>query len=208
MSQQVTRRSMTECQIHGLLANERRRAVIERLDASTGTVTVRDLSTAIAETETGQSPPPTRVRESVYTSLHQTHLPKLHAVGVVEYDRERSLVHVRPAVRQVDRHMDVVNGLGITWGEYYRALGVFGLVLVIGSLTGLPVVGAIDPLLPASGTLALFAVSGAVQLWDDRWRVRRTVERLFRRRSGVGRRAIPMPESRVETHRDADRRRP
>jgi hypothetical protein len=173
---------MTECQIHGLLANERRRAVIERLDASPGTVTVRDLSTAIAETETGQSPPPARVRESVYTSLHQTHLPKLHELGVVEYDRERSLVHVRPAVRVVGRHMDVLNGLGITWGEYYRGLGVFGLVLVIGSLTGLPVVGALDPLLWASGTLATFAVSGAIQLWDDRWRVRRTVEGLFRRR--------------------------
>jgi hypothetical protein len=199
---------MTECQIHGLLANERRRAVIERLDASTGTVTVRDLSTAIAETETGQSPPPARVRESVYTSLHQTHLPKLDAVGVVEYDRERSLVHVRPAVRQIDRHMDVVNGLGITWGEYYRGLGVLGLTLVIGSLAGLPVVDTVDPLLPASGTLALFAASGAVQLWDDRWRVRRTVERLFRRRVGDGRRAIPMPESRVENDRDTDRRWP
>jgi hypothetical protein len=129
-------------------------------------------------------------------------------VGVVEYDRERSLVHVRPAVRQIDRHMDVVNGLGITWGEYYRGLGVLGLTLVIGSLAGLPGFGAIDPLLPASGTLALFAVSGSIQLWDDRWRVRRTVERLFRRRVGAGRRAIPMPESHVEKDRDADRRRP
>jgi hypothetical protein len=199
---------MTECQIHGLLANERRRAVIERLDASPGTVTVRDLSTAIAETETGQSPPPARVRESVYTSLHQTHLPKLHAVGVVEYDRDRSRVHVRPAVRQVDRHMDVVNGLGITWGEYYRALGVVGLVLVVGSLTGLPVLGTLDPLLPASGTLALFAVSGAIQLWDDRWRVRRAGERLLRRQGGADTRIIPMPESPVESDRDAARRRP
>ena len=178
----LTRRSMTECQIHGLLANERRRAVIERVDASPGTVTVRDLSTAIAEAETGQSPPPARVRESVYTSLHQTHLPKLDAVGVVEYDRERSLVHVRPAVRQVDRHMDVLNGLGITWGEYYRGLGVFGLVLVVGALTGLPIVSLVDPLLVASGTLAAFAVSGAAQLWNDRWRVRRTVEGMIRRR--------------------------
>jgi len=173
---------MTECQIHGILANERRRAVIERLDASPGTVTVRDLSTAIAAIETGKSPPPARVRESVYTSLHQTHLPKLHDVGVVEYDRDRSLVHLRPAVREIGRHMDVLNGLGITWGEYYRGLGVFGLVLVTASLTGLPLVGVIDPLLWASGTLVAFAVSGALQLWDDRWRIRRTVESLLRRR--------------------------
>lgn len=173
---------MTECQIHGLLANERRRGVIERLDASTGTVTVRDLSIAIAETETGQSPPPARVRESVYTSLHQTHLPKLQEWGVVEYDREQNLVHVRPAVRVVGRHMDVLNGFGITWGEYYRGLGVFGLVLVVGSLTGLPAVGTLDPLLWASGALAMFAVSGAIQLWNGRWRVRRTAEGLLRRR--------------------------
>ena len=168
---QPTRRAMTECQIHQLLANERRRAVIERLDASTGTVTVRDLSAWVAAGETGQSPPPARVRDSVYTSLHQTHLPTLHEAGVVEYDRDRSRVHVRPAVRQIDRHMDVVNGLGVTWGEYYRSLGVFGLLLVIGSLVGLPLVGRLDPLLWASGTLATFAVSGAVQLWKDRWRL-------------------------------------
>ena len=79
---------MTECQIHSILANERRRAVIERLDASPGTVTVRDLSTTIAAAETGESPPPARVRESVYTSLHQTHLPKLADAGFVESDRE------------------------------------------------------------------------------------------------------------------------
>ena len=174
---------MTECQIHGILANERRRAVIEQLDASAGTVTVRDLSASIAESETGESPPPARVRESVYTSLHQTHLPKLHEVGVVEYDRERSLVHLRPAVRDVDRHMDVLNGMGITWGEYYRALGIFGLLLVIAALREFPVVGALDPLLWASGTLAAFAVSGAVQLWADRGRVRRVVGGFVHRRA-------------------------
>jgi hypothetical protein len=182
MTWQTTRRSMTECQIHQLLANERRRAVIERLDASPGTVSVRELSTSIASAETDQSPPPARVRESVYTSLHQTHLPKLHEAGVLEYDREGRRVHVLPAVRQVDRHMDVVNGLGVTWGEYYRSLGVFGLLLVIGSLTGLPLVGHLDPLLWASGTLATFAVSGAVQFWNDRWRVWRE----FRARVRVG----------------------
>ncbi|GAB6862065.1 hypothetical protein JCM17092_21540 [Haloplanus litoreus] len=182
MLAETTGRPMTECQIHQLLANERRRAVIERLDASTGTVTVRELSTWVAETEADQSPPPVRVRDSVYTSLHQTHLPKLHDAGVVEYDRERSLVHLRPAVRQVDRHMDVVNGLGVTWGGYYRSLGVFGLLLVVGALAGLPVVERLDPLLWASGTLVVFAVSGALQLWDHRWRLRRTLWKSIRRR--------------------------
>jgi hypothetical protein len=173
---------MTECQIHQLLANERRRAVIERLDASPGTVTVRELSTWVAATETGESPPPARARDSVYTSLHQTHLPKLDQMGVVEYDRDRSLVHLRPAARQVDRHMDVVNGLGVTWGGYYRSLGVFGLLMVIASLAEVAVFGWIDPLLWASATLAVFAVSVAIQLWDDRWRLRRRLRRSVRRR--------------------------
>jgi hypothetical protein len=177
MSVETTGRSMTECQIHQLLSNQRRRAVIERLDASTGTVTVRDLSTWVAASETGQSPPPPRVRESVYTSLHQTHLPKLHDVGVVEYDRDRSLVHLRPAARQVDRYMDVVNRLGVTWGGYYRSVGVCALLLVIGSLADVPILGWVDPLLWASAALATFALSATIQLWDDRWRLRRILRR-------------------------------
>ncbi|MFB6108861.1 MAG: hypothetical protein ABEJ82_08490 [Haloplanus sp.] len=179
---QFKRQSMSECQIHQILANPRRRAVIQHLDASPGYVTVRDLSTAIATAETGLSPPPARVRDSVYTSLHQTHLPKLHDLGVVEYDREGSHIRLLDRARDVDRYMDVVNGLGVTWGGYYRSLGVLGLLLVVAALADLPVVGLVDPLLWASGVLATFALSAGYQLWTDRWHLRRLFGVALRRR--------------------------
>lgn len=173
---------MSECEIHQILSNPRRRAVIEHLDASPGLIPVRDLSLAIATAETGQSPPPARVRESVYTSLHQTHLPKLHDLGVVDYDRDRRCIRLLDGARDVDRYMDVVNGFGVTWGGYYRSLGVFGLLVVVASLADLPLVGLVDPILWASGVLGVFALSAGSQLWTDRWRLRRRVRLPFGRR--------------------------
>lgn len=77
--------SLPESVVYEILANPRRRATIRHLTttASGRTVSLRDLATAIAAAETGQSPPPRASRESVYNSLHQTHLPKLDELGVV-----------------------------------------------------------------------------------------------------------------------------
>jgi hypothetical protein len=136
---------------------------------------VRALSTVVAEAETGRSPPPRRVRESVYTALHQTHLPRLDASGVVHYDRERSEVWLLGGSRAVDSYADAVTRFGVSWAEVYRSLGVVALAVVVAALAGLPVVSLVDPLLWASGALAVFAVATASQLWADRWRIVRTV---------------------------------
>jgi hypothetical protein len=175
----VRRHTLSECEIHQILSNPRRRAVLEHLGTSPGAISVRDLSEAIATTETGESPAPSRVRESVYTSLHQTHLPKLHDLGIVYYDRERSEILPLEGVRAVDPYMEVVTSWGVTWGEYYRALGVLGLTVVVAALTPVPLVSLVDPLLWASGFLALFALSSAYQLWRDRYALARLVRATF-----------------------------
>jgi hypothetical protein len=166
---------LTECQIHQLLSNDRRRAALDHLAATRGPVGVSALSTAVAEAETGESPPPRAVRESVYTALHQTHLPRLDACGVVHYDRARSEVWLLGGSRSVGRYAGAVTRFGVSWAGLYRSLGVVALTLVVAALAGLPVVSAVDPLLWASGALAVFAVATASQLWADRWRIVRTV---------------------------------
>jgi hypothetical protein len=171
----VRRHTLSECEIHQILSNPRRRAVLEHLGCTPGAVSVRDLSEAIAATETEQSPAPTRVRESVYTSLHQTHLPKLHQLGIVYYDRERSEILPLEGVRAIDPYMEVVTNWGVTWSEYYRALGVLGLTVVVAALASVPLVSLVDPLLWASGFLALFALGSAYQLWTDRYALVRAV---------------------------------
>lgn len=167
-------RSLPEPVVYEILANPRRRGAIRHLTETAGgrSVSLRDLSAAIAAEETGQSPPPRPCRESVYNSLHQTHLPKLAELGVIDYDREARTVCIRDSARDVDRYLELLSPYGLTWGEYYRTLGIVSLVVVVASLASVPLVDAIDALLWASGFLLLFAVSICYQLWSARWYLR------------------------------------
>jgi hypothetical protein len=167
------RPSIPESKIYYLLSNPRRRHAIRYLQRQPGTVTVRELSEAIAEIESGESPPPRNVRETVYTSLSQTHLPALEAQGVVEYDPANREVIPLSRTRAVRIYMEVVTRYGLTWAECYRYLGIIGLCLVVTSLAGVAPVSLVDPLLWASGFLALFALTTALQLWKDRFAIRR-----------------------------------
>lgn len=163
--------TIPEGEIYEILANRRRRETIRHLtvSAATGPVSLRELSTEVAARETGKSPPPRGIRESVYNSLHQTHLPMLHELGIVEYDRETRTVELRQRARDVDRYMEVVTGYGLTWSEVYRTLGVLSLLVVLAGLTEVPVISSVDPLLWSSFFLTVFAAVIGIQLWSNRW---------------------------------------
>lgn len=158
-----------ETEIHDLLRNERRQQVIKSLQDSVGKTTLRDLSEAIAEYETGKSPPPKNIRNSVYNSLHQTHLPKLDQRGIVEYDSDRKTIRLTEDVRAVDVYMEVVTPYGITWSEYYSMLGTLSLLVVLAALIDVPLISAVDPVLWVTASLAVFGISLGYQVWTNRW---------------------------------------
>ncbi|MFC7131994.1 MULTISPECIES: DUF7344 domain-containing protein [Salinibaculum] len=156
--------SIPESDVYYLLSNPRRRETLTLLWRCPDEVSLRELSEQIASTESGETPAPRALRESVYNALHQTHLPKLDEFGLVAYDPNRKLVRPRREGRHLSRYMDTVTPAGITWGEYYRGLGIGGLFAVVASLADLPGFAAVDPLVFASGALGLFALSTAYQL--------------------------------------------
>lgn len=127
-------------------------------------MTLRELSERIAAVEAGTTPAPRDRRESVYNALHQTHMPKLASFGLIEYDGDRKTVRPRKESRQLSQYMDTVTVAGVTWGEYYRTLGIGGLFAVVASLAQLPLFAVVDPLVFASATLGLFACSTLYQL--------------------------------------------
>lgn len=175
-------------QVYAILANERRRRALEQLGSVGGVVTVHELSELVASHETGGSPPPKRCRESVYTSLVQTHLPKLEDLGVIEYDRETQTIELSRHARDVSLYTEIVATNGVTWSELYRALGIVSLTVLLAALLGTPIVAAVDPMLWTSLFLAAFAVAGTYQLWLNRF----SVLRQFR----TGRRNTPRPRRR------------
>jgi DNA-binding transcriptional ArsR family regulator len=169
------RNRIPETEVFQLLSNPRRCAALRRLSASPGAVPLRELAESVARAEADVSPAPRATYETVYVSLHQTHLPRLHELGIVEYDRERRQVRALDRVREVNAYMDAVTRHGVTWGEYYRALGVGGLFAVVASSSGLPLLSVLSPATWAAGFLAAFTLSTTYQLWTHRFAVLRAV---------------------------------
>ncbi|WP_244605325.1 DUF7344 domain-containing protein [Halorhabdus rudnickae] len=155
--------------VHDVLRNDRRRRVIEYLKQHIDPVPLRTLAERIASRETGSSPPPTNIRQSVYNSLHQTHLPKLDGLGIVQYDRDRKHVRLRERAREIEPYMNVVTSLGISWSTYYRTVGVVGLFAIVGAETGLPPFALGETLVFATVLLFVLAFSTGYQLWSRRW---------------------------------------
>lgn len=183
--------TLPETEIYHVLSNPRRREVLAILWDRNEPLTLREVSEQIAATEAGVRPAPRALRESVYNALHQTHLPKLHALGLVQYDPHRKVIESTAEAGQLARYMDFTMGIGITWGEYYRALGILGLFATVASLAAVPIFSLVDPLLVATVFLLVFSVSTGYQLATNtiswRGRVRRfngglvpTIAGLFR----------------------------
>lgn len=153
--------TLEEGEIHDILRNGRRRAVIEFLSEHDGRATIRELSEYIATLESGENPPPRNVRQSVYVSLHQTHLPKLDGLGVVDYDTDSKEVELHDRASHVKAYMGQI-GARNTIPLVYLMIGTLGVIisLVTGGSTSGPVLW-VAPLFTAVMLL------GGYQLWQQ-----------------------------------------
>ncbi|NGM70741.1 hypothetical protein G6M89_17300 [Natronolimnobius sp. AArcel1] len=169
--------TIPEEQIYEILANRRRRETIRELmySSEAAPMSLHQLSKEVAARETGETPPPSKLRESVYNSLHQTHLPKLHELGIVQYDRDSRTVQLHERAHDVDQYMAVEAGYGITWSEVYRTLGVLSLTVLLAALLEAPAVSAVDPLLWSAVFLVAFTIAISGQLWTNRWQIARAL---------------------------------
>jgi hypothetical protein len=115
-----------------VLSNERRRYVLHHLKAEDERVTVRDLSEQVAawENDIDIAAVTPKERKRVYTALHQTHLPKMAEVGVIDYDRDRGTLALTESVDAFDIYLEIVPERDLSWGELSLALGSFATALV------------------------------------------------------------------------------
>lgn len=136
--------ALDEGEIHDVLRNARRRLTIKALRDSDGSSTVRELSEEVAARETGETPPPRKKRQSVYVSLHQTHLPKLDELGIVEYDGDSKEVALKDRVEEIEVYMEVVPRYGLSWGELYFGLALLGILTIVAVLVGVPGISSVQ----------------------------------------------------------------
>lgn len=125
-----------------ILSNVRRRQVLRYLRTHGGDkpIIIRELAEQIAAWE--NNIPPAEVtykqRKRVYTSLYQSHLPRLHRYGYIEYDADRGTVEPTPASGDLDIHLEAVPKGRLPWSEVYlgtsAVAAAFAAALYIGAL--------------------------------------------------------------------------
>ncbi|MFB6073371.1 MAG: hypothetical protein ABEJ88_10455 [Halobacterium sp.] len=157
-----------ETEIHDVLRNDRRRMVLEQLGDAGDAVDARELSETIAARESGSDPPPRNVRQSVYISLQQTHLPKLADLDVVDYDDTTKEVRPGENASEVGVYMEVVPKYGLAYSEFFAGLGVLGALLVVAANVGVPVVSGVAASTWALVVFAAIAASAAFRTYDQR----------------------------------------
>ncbi|MFB6173325.1 MAG: hypothetical protein ABEI39_01650 [Halobacteriales archaeon] len=150
-------------EIHEVLSNERRQLALRALREAGGPLSARELSERIAEVETGESPPPRNIRQSAYVSLHQTHLPKLDEMGIVEYDESAKTVSLEDRASEVSVYMETVPRYGISWSEYYVGVSLLGVLLIVAARIGVPAIGALDAAVWAGLVFLVIAASAVYQ---------------------------------------------
>lgn len=155
--------AITEEEIFTTLSNHRRRYVVHALDDGSE-IDLGPLAERVAaweyDVDVGELSHDERKR--VYTSLQQTHLPKMDDTGIVEFDKDRGTVAPTEAFADVDVYLEVVRGDELPWSQYY--LGLSGLVVSLFAAVWLeiPPFAALSGVAWLGFVVAAFAVSATV----------------------------------------------
>lgn len=156
---------LEETTIHDVLSNERRRGLLSLLADGRGSYSLRELSERIAEQESGEFPAPRNLRQSVYVSLQQTHVPKLVRLGIVEYESDTTTVVLGDHAEDVTIYLEVVPGYDLTWSEYYLGIGVLGMLTIVATVVGAPVVSLVPAATWAGLFFGVIVLSAAYHTW-------------------------------------------
>lgn len=164
-------RTLSKDDIYSMLSNRRRRLVLDYLRETEETVSVRDLSRAVAAMENGidREELTYKQRKRVYTSLHQTHLPKLDDVGVVVYDRDRGTISLTPLADELDSFLDGTTDRRVSsWSVYYLGLSGLSMLVVALAWSGLFPFSLVPDIGYAFLVAVGFAASSSLQVYAER----------------------------------------
>jgi hypothetical protein len=104
-------------------------------------------------------------RKRVYTSLQQTHLPKMDDCGIVEF--ENGTVELGEAAEEFDIFLDVVPENEVPWSEYYLWLsGLSGGLLTLVWLGVYPAI--LSPMGWAGAIVLAFGLSAIYHTYTNR----------------------------------------
>lgn len=152
------------------LGSRRRRYTLHYLRQQDRPVPIRELSERLSAWELGKEchAVTPKERKRLYTALHQTHLPKMDRLGIVEYDRNRGIVSLTDHIGQFDIYLDVVPHNDLPWSQFYLALGAVLTTLVTVAALGIAPFTALGGFGYAVAVAGLFTLVAAYHALRDR----------------------------------------
>ncbi|WP_090305007.1 DUF7344 domain-containing protein [Natronorubrum texcoconense] len=123
---------LSKGEIFEVLRNQRRRYVLQYLKQDTRPVELGDLAQQVAawEYETTLEEVTPEQRKRVYTTLQQTHLPKMDQSGILLFDSDDGVIEVTDRTRDISIYLEIVPGHEFAWRELYLSLGAISSALV------------------------------------------------------------------------------
>ncbi|MFC7080834.1 DUF7344 domain-containing protein [Halorussus caseinilyticus] len=173
MATESTRTSREE--VFDAVKNLRRRYVLYYLQRYGGPVELGELAEQVAawENDTSVSEISPSQRKSVYSALHQTHLPKLESAGVLEYEAEQSLVRTTDKAARLDLQLASDPQASLPWHRLYLGLAAVSLLVLASVWANLYPFTLLSGVQYALLVIAVFGVTALFHTHDlRRWRRR------------------------------------
>ncbi|WP_254763332.1 DUF7344 domain-containing protein [Natrinema marinum] len=123
---------LTKGEIFEVLRNQRRRYVLQFLKQDDRPVELGDLAQQVAawEYDTTLEGVTPEQRKRVYTTLQQTHLPKMDTAGILCFDSDLGVIEATERTRDISVYLEIVPGREFAWRELYLSLGAISCALV------------------------------------------------------------------------------
>ncbi|MFB6223007.1 MAG: hypothetical protein ABEH86_04960 [Haloarcula sp.] len=161
---------LSKGEIFDVLQNERRRYTLQYLRQTDGPAQLGDIAGHVAAQE--YNCPNTEVtsaqRKRVYTTLQQSHLPRMHDSGIIEYDAETGTVSKTAQTEDLTVYLEIVPGSEFPWREYYLSLGAVSLAIVTILWVGVYPFTVISPLVWATTIAVVLSVSAGYHTYAGR----------------------------------------
>jgi len=143
-------------QLFEVIKNERRRETLHYLREHDGEGSLSDLAEHIAalENDTTVARLSSKQRKRVYVGLYQCHLPKMDAIGVVDFEQNRGTVQLTDRAEQLYPYLEESER---SWHRLYGAVSLAGAGLFLGVV----LLGATSTVIVSLVLVAIIVTVGA-----------------------------------------------
>jgi len=170
--QQQTETSVTlsKGEVFEVLRNQRRRYVLQFLKQYGRPVELGDLAQQIAawEYETTLDGVTPEQRKRVYTTLQQTHLPKMDTSGILVFDSDNGVIKPTKRTGEINVYLEIVPGREFAWRELYLSLGAISCALVAAVWIGIYPLTLLSELAWAAVIAATITVTAIAHIYHER----------------------------------------